>query len=197
MSRADCADLADAAPRSSTSLTTSRKPLRPSRESGGAMPPRETGEVRALSSWSRALDAAGGCVVRSGNAPQDCGTAAVRRAAFGPRIDVGARRHAAGRRGRAFARAAERAELAASRPAGWAAAAARPDAVRCASWRTVSASTLRMASSSARRSRVISASDSGGSMLRNCATKAARARSYRAPGALRRSRCRARRRRGR
>ena len=31
MSRADCADLADAAPRSSTSLTTSRKLLRPSR----------------------------------------------------------------------------------------------------------------------------------------------------------------------
>ena len=45
--------------------------------------------------------------------------------------------------------------------------------------RTLSASTLRMASSSARRSRVMSASESGGSIDRNCETRAARARSYR------------------
>ena len=44
--------------------------------------------------------------------------------------------------------------------------------------RAVSASTLRIASSSARRSLVMSDSESAGSIERNCATKAARARSY-------------------
>jgi hypothetical protein len=52
----------------------------------------------------------------------------------------------------------------------------------CLEWskrdrRTVSASTLRIASSSASRSRVISASSSGGSMPRSCVTSAVRARS--------------------
>lgn len=49
-----------------------------------------------------------------------------------------------------------------------------------ASWRArraASVSTLRIASSSASRSRVISASSSGGSVPRNCATRAVRARS--------------------
>ena len=44
--------------------------------------------------------------------------------------------------------------------------------------RAASASTLRIASSSDRRSRVMSDSDSGGSTARNCVTSAVRARSY-------------------
>ncbi len=49
--------------------------------------------------------------------------------------------------------------------------------VESRAWRADSASTLRIASSSASRSRVISDSSSAGTTPRNCATSAVRARS--------------------
>ena len=72
MSRADCADLADAAPRSSTSFTTSRKPLNPSLE---------IGEVRAFNTGSARFVASPAAVYRRHLHRFASLTAAVRRAA--------------------------------------------------------------------------------------------------------------------
>lgn len=172
MSRADCADWAEAAPRSSTSLTTSRKPLSPSRV---------IGDVRAFNRRLRALAGGAGCGASPG-----AGSLCIRNGGGSARDGTG--RAVSGRDGGGIAPNAGpgRSRRGATGTAGATGVLATGGLERgggaagrsMRALRTASASTLRIASSSARRSRVMSASASGGLIDRNCETKAARARSY-------------------
>ena len=142
VSRADCAALAVAPPRPRTSLTPSRKP-------SACFPPPGVGRARTQQPLAR------GRRHRAGR-----GASARLR---GEPVSAAYR----ARRGRGSAR--PRSHGRALAPRRWGRRALLAGSVRAL--RAASASTLRIASSSARRSLVISDSESAGSTPRNCVTK--------------------------